>query len=69
MVYMAFASLFNFAHFHCFRKAMVFAEKAGCTKGITQTDSKSDKKGPVISKKGIDKINKEFNFIFISAFI
>ena len=39
---MAFASLFSFAHFHCLRKAMVFAEEAGCTKGITKTNSKSD---------------------------
>ena len=39
---MAFVSLFNFAHFHCLRKAMVFAEEVGCTKGITKTDSKSD---------------------------
>ena len=39
---MAFANLFNFAHFHCLRKTMVFAEEVGCTKGITKTDSKSD---------------------------
>ena len=42
MVYMAFASLLNFAHFHCFRKTMVFADEASCTKRIAQTDSKSN---------------------------